>query len=82
MSDAQTRALAGNILDRLDQLAGVSSASHASSVPMGYFGNGGDTVLIDGAAAPANQLTSVWGTTLCRRITSKQWASAWCAAAH
>jgi predicted permease len=54
MSDAQTRALAGNILDRLDQLAGVSSASHASSVPMGYFGNGGDTVLIDGAAAPAN----------------------------
>ncbi len=54
MSDAQTRALAGNILDSLDQLAGVSSASHASSVPMGYFGNGGDTVLVDGAAAPAN----------------------------
>jgi macrolide transport system ATP-binding/permease protein len=54
MSDGQARALAGNILDRLDQLAGVSSASHASSVPLGYFGNGGDTVLIDGAAAPVN----------------------------
>jgi predicted permease len=54
MSDAQTRALTSNILDRLHQLAGVESVSHAGTVPMGYFGNGGDSVVIDGAAAPAN----------------------------
>jgi predicted permease len=54
MNDAQTRALTSNILDRLQQLAGVESASHAGTVPMGYFGVGGDSVVIDGAAAPAN----------------------------
>jgi predicted permease len=54
MSDAQTRALTSNILDRLHRLAGVESVSHAGTVPMGYFGNGGDSVVIDGAAAPAN----------------------------
>jgi predicted permease len=54
MSDAQARALTSNLLDRLHQLAGVEFASHASSVPMGYFGVGGDSVLIDGAAAPAD----------------------------
>lgn len=54
MSDAQARALMSNILDRLHHLAGVESVSHASSAPMGYLGNGGDSVLIDGTAAPAN----------------------------
>jgi predicted permease len=54
MSDAQTRALTANMLDRLHELAGVESVSHAGAVPMGYFGVGGDSVVIDGAAAPAN----------------------------
>jgi predicted permease len=54
MKDASTRDLAGNIMLRLHQLAGVSSVSHAGSVPLGYFGNAGDTLIIDGAAAPAD----------------------------
>jgi len=54
MKDAPTRDLAGNILLRLHQLAGVDSVSHASSIPLGYFGNGGDTLVIDGAPAPAD----------------------------
>jgi predicted permease len=54
MSDAQTRALTSNILDRLHQLGGVESVSHAGGVPMGYFGVAGDSVVIDGAAAPAD----------------------------
>jgi predicted permease len=53
MKDAQTRALAGDILLRLHQLAGVDSVSHASMVPLGYFGNG-DTLVIDGAPAPTD----------------------------
>jgi predicted permease len=51
MKDAQTHDLAGNILARLHQLPGVDSASHASSVPMGYLGNSGDMMIIDGAPA-------------------------------
>jgi predicted permease len=57
LSDAQTRALTTNILDRLHELAGVESVSHAGTVPLGYFGNGGDSVVVDGVAAstgPAN----------------------------
>jgi len=54
MTDAQTRILAGNILDHLRQLPGVDSVSHASAVPMGYFGNDGDQMIIDGAPPPAN----------------------------
>jgi predicted permease len=54
MKDAPTRDLAANILLRLHQLAGVSSVSHAGSVPLGYFGNSGDTLVIDGAPAPAD----------------------------
>ena len=54
MSDAQTRTLVSNLLDRLHQVVGVEAVSHASAVPMGYFGVGGDSVVIDGAAAPAN----------------------------
>jgi predicted permease len=54
MTGAQTRDLVGGILRRLRQLPGVDSVSHASSVPMGYFNNGGDTLVIDGAPVPAN----------------------------
>jgi predicted permease len=49
MNDVQTRDLAGNILARLHQIPGVDSVSHAASVPLGYFGNGGDDLIIDGA---------------------------------
>jgi predicted permease len=52
LTDAQTRELAANISARLRQLAGVQLVSHASSVPLGYFGNG-DRLAIDGAPAPA-----------------------------
>ncbi len=54
MSDAQTRDLAGNIVTRLHQLAGVDFVSHAGSVPLGYFNNGGDRLTIDGAPVPVN----------------------------
>jgi putative ABC transport system permease protein len=54
MTDAQARDLGRNILARLHQLAGVQSVSHANSLPLGYLGNGGDTVTIDGAPPPAN----------------------------
>jgi predicted permease len=50
MKDTQTRDLAGDILLRLHQLAGVDSVSHASAIPLGYVANG-DTLLIDGAPA-------------------------------
>jgi len=50
MKDTQTSDLAGDILLRLHQLAGVDSVSHASMVPLGYFNNG-DTLVIDGAPA-------------------------------
>jgi len=53
MSDEQTRDLAGNIRRRLHQLAGVDYVSHASAVPLGYFG-GGDRLMIDGAPVPAD----------------------------
>jgi putative ABC transport system permease protein len=54
MNDAQTRDLAGNILARLHQISGVDSVSHAGTTPMGYFSNGGDTMLIDGTQAPTD----------------------------
>lgn len=52
MSATQARDLAGNILARVHQIAGVQAVSHASSVPMGYFGSG-DRLTIDGAPPPA-----------------------------
>jgi predicted permease len=52
MSAALTRELADNVLARLHQIAGVDSVSHASSAPLGYFDNSGDSLEIDGAAAP------------------------------
>ncbi len=58
MKDAQTRSLARDIAARLHQLAGVDSVSHANSVPLGYFNNGGDTLIIDGAPAPADPAAS------------------------
>jgi predicted permease len=54
MTDVQTRDLARSILERIHQLAGVEAVSHASVVPLGYLSNGGDSVTIDGAPAPAN----------------------------
>jgi predicted permease len=54
MNDAQSRDLAANILARLHQLAGVDSVSHANTVPLGYWNNGGETLVIDGATAPVN----------------------------
>ena len=54
MTDAQTRDLAANIVNRLHQLAGVDYVTHANSVPMGYFGNAGDRMIIDGAPVPTN----------------------------
>jgi predicted permease len=53
LTDVQTRDLAANIAARFHQLAGVDFVSHASSVPLGYFGNG-DRLTIDGAPAPAD----------------------------
>jgi len=53
MKDAQTHELTDNILARLRQIPGVSSASHASSAPLGYF-NSGDTMIIDGSTAPTD----------------------------
>ena len=54
MTDEQTRQLAGDIRARLHQIAGVQYVSHAGSVPLGYFGNGGDRMYVDGAPVPAN----------------------------
>ncbi len=59
MNDTQTRILADNILARLQQITGVDSASHASEVPLGYFSNGGDTMVLDGSSAPVD--TSAFG---------------------
>jgi predicted permease len=60
MSTAQTRDLTNNMLVRLREIAGVDAVSHASTVPLGYFNNGGDTLIIDGAPAPAN--AADWNT--------------------
>jgi len=54
MTAAQARELTNNMLVRLGGIAGVDAVSHASTVPLGYFNNGGDTLIIDGAPAPAN----------------------------
>ena len=54
MNAEQARDLGGNILTRLHQLAGVQAVSHATSVPLGYLGNGGDTVIVDGAPPPSD----------------------------
>ena len=54
MTDDEARDLAANITARLHQLAGVDYVSHAGSVPLGYFSNGGDRMVIDGAPVPAN----------------------------
>jgi predicted permease len=54
MTDAQARDLGRDILARLHQLAGVESVSHATTVPLGYLSNGGDSVTIDGAPPPTD----------------------------
>ena len=54
MNDTETRDLAANLTARLREIAGVSYVSHAGSLPFGYFGNGGDRMIIDGGAVPAH----------------------------
>ena len=54
LTDPQMRELASNIALRLHQIAGVDFVSHANAVPLGYIGNAGDRMLIDGAPVPAN----------------------------
>ena len=54
MTDGEARDLAASLSARLHQLAGVDSVSHASSVPLSYFNNGSDRMVIDGAPVPAN----------------------------
>ena len=54
MNDDETRDLSSNLTARLRQIAGVSYVSHAGSLPLGYFGNGGDRMIIDGGAVPAH----------------------------
>jgi predicted permease len=54
MTDQQARDLGRSILARVHQLAGVEAVSHATTVPLGYFGSGGDVVTIDGAPPPAD----------------------------
>jgi predicted permease len=54
MTDAEARDLAANLVTRLHQLAGVDSVSHAVSTPLGYFSNGGDRMVVDGAPVPAD----------------------------
>jgi predicted permease len=51
MNDVQTHDLADSIVAHLHQIAGVQAVSHASSTPMGYLGNGGDSIVVDGAPA-------------------------------
>ena len=54
MNAAQARDLADNINARLHQIGGVEAVSNASAIPLGYFGNLGDTMIIDGEPAPTD----------------------------
>jgi predicted permease len=54
MNDAEARDLAARIAARLHQLDGVNYVSHANTLPFGYINNGGDRMIVDGAAVPAN----------------------------
>ncbi len=54
MTAAQARDLANSVNARLHQIAGVEAVSNASQVPLGYLGNGGDTMIIDGQPAPTD----------------------------
>jgi predicted permease len=54
MNDAETRDLATSLTARLREIGGVSYVSHANAIPLGYFGNNGDAMIIDGAPTPAN----------------------------
>ena len=53
LSSPQIRDLSDNILVNLKQISGVDAVSHANETPMGYFGNGGDTLMVDGSALPS-----------------------------
>jgi len=52
--EAQTREFYHNLLQRVRALPGVTAASTAFSVPLGYYSNGA-TLAIDGHQAPAGQ---------------------------
>ena len=62
MNDAETRDLAARIAARLHQLDGVNFVSHANTLPFGYINNGGDRMIIDGAAVPADPNDTNAGT--------------------
>ncbi len=62
MNDAEARDLAARITARLHQLDGVKYVSHANTLPFGYFNNGGDRMIIDGAAVPADPNDTNAGT--------------------
>ncbi len=52
MNDAEARDSAARIAARLHRLDGVNYVSHANTLPFSYFNNGGDRMIIDGAAVP------------------------------
>jgi len=54
MNDAGARDLAAQLTTRLHQVAGVRSVSTATVIPLGYFDNGGDKIIVDGSPVPAN----------------------------
>ena len=62
MNDAEARDLAARITARLHQLDGVKYVSHANTLPFGYFNNGGDRMIIDGAAVPSDPNDTNAGT--------------------
>jgi predicted permease len=62
MNDAEARDLAARIAARLHQLDGVNYVSHANALPFSYFNNGGDRMIIDGAAVPADPNDTNAGT--------------------
>lgn len=62
MNDAESRDLADRITARLHQLDGVGYVSHANTLPFGYINNGGDRMIIDGAAVPADPNDTNAGT--------------------
>jgi predicted permease len=54
MNDVEARDLTARIAARLHQLDGVNYVSHANTLPFSYFNNGGDRMIIDGAAVPGD----------------------------
>ena len=62
--DAQTRDFYQELLEHIRVLPGVDSATIAGSTPMGYIGNGSDTVNVSGHPLPAGQTAPSLGYNL------------------